>query len=371
MRHTQKNQLKRGWTTGACACAAAKACLLSIILQKKMTQVTIDLPKNHDVLFLMKESSFDKEEATCTVIKDAGDDPDITHQAEIGVSLKKGKEGAGIRFIKGEGVGIVTMKGLPIAVGEPAITPKPRAYITQNMQNIIDTYNLKDDWDVTLFIKNGKELAKKTWNARLGIIDGLSILGTTGVVIPYSCSAWIHSIHRGIDLAIEQQVPMTGAATGKTSEDVIAQLYSLPEYAMLDMGDFIGGMVKYIVRHPIPHLAVGGGIAKMSKFALGANDLHSSRSSLDFKKLAHFLSNHLHEKECDSIAKSTSVGQFWQDFSHDTKKKYSDMIAKYSQSRLKESLVQTKIDIVLVDRNGHLLSHLKDGRKALHQNKSL
>ena len=129
-------------------------------------------------------------------------------------------------------------------------------------------------------------MAEKTWNPRLGIVGGISILGTTGVVIPYSCSAWIHSIHRGIDVAVAAGYDHVAGCTGSTSERAVQALYGLPDTAMLDMGDFAGGLLKYLRRHPLPRLTIGGGFGKLSKLAAGHMDLHSGRSQVDMARLA-------------------------------------------------------------------------------------
>jgi cobalt-precorrin-5B (C1)-methyltransferase len=145
------------------------------------------------------------------------------------------------------------------------------------------------DVEITLSIPGGEELAKKTANGRLGILGGLSVLGTTGIVIPYSCSSWIHSIHRGIDVARANGVTHVAAATGRTSESAVQAIYDMPEIALIDMGDFAGGMLKYLRDHPLPRLTIAGGFAKLVKLAQGALDLHSSRSSVDMAALSVLL----------------------------------------------------------------------------------
>ena len=127
---------------------------------------------------------------------------------------------------------------------------------------------------------------ERTANGRLGILGGLSILGTTGIVIPYSCSAWIHSIHRGVDVARASGCAHIGAATGETSEAAIRALYGLPDHALIEMGDFVGGLLKYLREHPVPRLTIAGGPAKMTKLAEGKLDLHSKRGAVDLAALA-------------------------------------------------------------------------------------
>ncbi|MEM7057737.1 MAG: cobalt-precorrin-5B (C(1))-methyltransferase CbiD, partial [Pseudomonadota bacterium] len=142
------------------------------------------------------------------------------------------------------------------------------------------------DFIVTVSVPGGAELTKKTWNPRLGIVGGISILGTTGIVRPFSCAAWIASIHRGVDVARAAGLPHVLGATGSTSEATAQDLLHLPEIACLDMGDFAGGLLKYLGKHPVPRLTIAGGFGKMTKLAQGALDLHSARSQVDFNLLA-------------------------------------------------------------------------------------
>ncbi|MGO4816002.1 cobalt-precorrin-5B (C(1))-methyltransferase CbiD, partial [Cupriavidus sp. 2MCAB6] len=177
--------------------------------------------------------------------------------------------GAGIVFRAGEGVGTVTLPGLPLPVGEPAINPMPREMIRQALTEVIAATGGPRDVSVTIAIPGGEALAGKTMNPRLGIVGGLSILGTTGIVIPFSCAAWIHSIHRGIDVARATGLTHVAGATGSTSEAAIRRLHGLSEQALIDMGDFAGGMLKYLRRHPVHRVTVAGGFAKMVKLGQG------------------------------------------------------------------------------------------------------
>jgi cobalt-precorrin-5B (C1)-methyltransferase len=148
--------------------------------------------------------------------------------------------------------------------------------------------NGRRDIEVEIAIPGGEALAQKTLNGRLGIVGGLSILGTTGIVIPYSCSAWIHSIHRGIDVARAMGLPHIAGSTGSVSESAVRTMYELPETALIDMGDFVGGMLKYVRAHPVPRVTIAGGVAKMTKLAQGLLDLHSKRGAVDLEALAAF-----------------------------------------------------------------------------------
>jgi cobalt-precorrin-5B (C1)-methyltransferase len=271
--------LRYGWTTGACATAATKAAYTALRTGTFPDPVTITLPKGHTPDFPLLETSLDDTAAMAAVVKDAGDDPDVTHGAVIRSTVRHG--GSGITFRAGPGVGTVTKPGLPLPVGEPAINPVPRQLIREVITELGGT-----DVIVELAVDDGEEIAARTWNPRLGIVGGLSILGTTGIVVPYSCSAWIDSIRRGIDVARAVGHLHVAGCTGSTSEETVARIHGLPEDALLDMGDFAGAVLTYLRRHPIPRLTIAGGFAKLSKLADGRLDLHSARSQVDLASLA-------------------------------------------------------------------------------------
>lgn len=275
--------LRRGWTTGACATAATKAALTALLTGEFPDPVEIRLPKGETPGFTLARQSLTAETAMASIIKDAGDDPDVTHLAEIVARVRFGKPDSGIGFRAGEGVGTVTLDGLPIPPGEPAINPVPRALMRAVAEELCAAHGRAADVEIEIAVTDGARLAEKTWNPRLGIVGGLSILGTTGIVHPFSCSAWIHSIHRGIDVARATGLGHVVGATGSSSEDAVRGLYpDLPEIAFLDMGDFAGGLLKYLRAHPVARVTVAGGFAKLTKLAAGALDLHSGRSQVDF-----------------------------------------------------------------------------------------
>ncbi|MFC3123561.1 cobalt-precorrin-5B (C(1))-methyltransferase [Pseudoroseomonas globiformis] len=271
--------LRRGWTTGACATAAAKAAWLALRNGVFPDPVSITLPRGEQPEFALAEHALLPDGgAMAAVVKDAGDDPDVTHGALVRVVVRRLPPGSGLVFAAGEGVGTVTLPGLPLPVGEPAINPGPRDMIRQALGKV--------DAQVEIGIPDGERIAARTMNPRLGILGGLSILGTTGVVVPYSCSAWIHSIHRGVDVARAVGLEHVAGATGSTSEAAIRALDALPEQALIDMGDFVGGMLKYIRAHPVPRVTVAGGLAKITKLAQGRLDLHSRRGGVELVALA-------------------------------------------------------------------------------------
>jgi cobalt-precorrin-5B (C1)-methyltransferase len=284
----QTRPLRRGWTTGACAAAAAKAAYAALLTGEFPDPVEITLPRGQRPLFALAVSRKEQDSATAGVVKDAGDDPDVTHGALILATVRRGSSGAGVVFRAGEGVGTVTRPGLPVPPGEPAINPVPRAMICAAIDEIAAAAGCACDVEVEISIPGGEALAARTLNARLGIVGGLSILGTTGIVVPYSCSAWIAGIHQGIDVARALGLTHVAGATGRTSEQAVREFHRLSESALIDMGDFVGAMLKYLRAHPVPRVTIAGGVGKMTKLAQGLLDLHSGRGSVDLHILAQF-----------------------------------------------------------------------------------
>ncbi|MFH9723624.1 cobalt-precorrin-5B (C(1))-methyltransferase [Streptomyces sp. NPDC017254] len=278
--------LRPGWTTGACATAATTAAYTALLTGDFPDPVTITLPKGQTPSFALTAEELTGRTAMAAVTKDAGDDPDVTHGAVIRSTVRLLPAGSGVVFRAGEGVGTVTLPGLPLEVGEPAINPVPRQLMREHVARVAARHGGAGDVEITVSVDNGAEIARSTWNPRIGILGGLSILGTTGVVVPYSCSAWIDSIRRGVDVARAGGLTHVAGCTGSTSERTVSTLYDLPEIALLDMGDFAGAVLKYIRRHPVDRLTICGGFAKLSKLAAGHLDLHSARSQVDKSFLA-------------------------------------------------------------------------------------
>ncbi|MGB8315244.1 MAG: cobalt-precorrin-5B (C(1))-methyltransferase [Aestuariivirga sp.] len=283
-----EGELRRGWTTGACAAAATKAAFAALRTGAFPDPVSLQLPKGETPSFALAFEGKGEGWAQAGIVKDAGDDPDVTHGCTVIATVRR--KGKGITFKAGEGVGTVTRAGLPIPVGEPAINPIPR----EMMRKVIEEQG-GGDVEIEISIPGGAALAQKTWNPRLGIVGGLSILGTTGIVHPFSCAAWIASIHRGVDVARAMGLTHIAGCTGSTSEDAVREHFNLPLEAMMDMGDFAGGLLKYVREHPVARVTIGGGFGKITKLAQGAMDLHSGRSQVDFEWLVKFAPEKLRE----------------------------------------------------------------------------
>ena len=247
------------------------------------------LPKGETPSFALALEGKGEGWAQAGIIKDAGDDPDVTHGCTVIATVRMTGQGRDLQGGPGRWHRHAR-RDLPIAVGEPAINPIPR----EMMRKVIEEQGGRDV-EIEISIPDGEALAQKTWNPRLGIVGGLSILGTTGIVHPFSCAAWIASIHRGVDVARAMGLTHIAGCTGSTSEDAVRAHFNLPLEAMMDMGDFAGGLLKYVREHPVARVTIGGGFGKITKLAQGAMDLHSGRSQVDFEWLAKFAPENLHE----------------------------------------------------------------------------
>jgi cobalt-precorrin-5B (C1)-methyltransferase len=360
MQQTLKTTLRFGWTTGTCATASVYAAYTAMVTGTFPETVTIDTPSGKAATLDITYTAADGISFSAGVIKDAGDDPDVTHGAEIRATVTKANNGAGVIFHGGEGVGVVTRPGLPIAVGEPAINPVPRKMMCDIINSLAENTGGPSDIEITIAVPNGRALAEKTWNPRLGIVDGISILGTTGVVRPFSCSAWIASIHRGIDVAGANALDHIAGSTGATSEKTVQQKYQLPTIALIDMGDFVGGMLKYLRRHPVKRLTVAGGFGKMIKLAQGATDLHSARSQIDFDKLA-ILANQL-GITTDGIATANSALDVATMLGADDRVTLATAIARSAMATCRDMIgkTPTTLGVMIVDREGKILSEVDE-----------
>ncbi|MEE2699295.1 MAG: cobalt-precorrin-5B (C(1))-methyltransferase [Pseudomonadota bacterium] len=355
-RKNSKGTLRRGWTTGACATAATSAAYQALLTGSFPDPITITLPHGQEPKFSLLRKNLSENKASASIIKDAGDDPDITHGAEIAVTVALNNENNSISFHAGDGVGIVTRPGLALDIGEPAINPGPRGMIKSAIKDIANKFTPKTSHGVsiTISIPDGKKLAKKTMNGRLGIKGGLSILGTTGIVIPYSCSSWIHSIHRGVDVARAANIKHIAAATGSTSEAAVQKILKLEDTALIDMGDFAGGLLKYLRKKPVECLTIAGGIGKLTKLAQGAMDLHSSRSQVNMAGLAEMLSNLGADKDTINQVENANTASQVLELAQKKDLDLGQLIARQARESAMATLSGgTEVHVMVFDRNGN------------------
>lgn len=285
----KKRGNRTGFTTGACAAAAARAATLALVSGEPPTEVECRLPNGQLVRFPLHEAVLlNAEAARAVVVKDAGDDPDATHGAHLTVSVRRlpGRAGV-IELLGGEGVGVVTKPGLGLEVGGPAINPVPRRNITENVQTVAGELLRTDGLEVRVSVPGGEEMAKKTLNARLGIVGGISILGTTGIVRPYSTAAFRASVIQAVDVAVAQGCEAVVFTTGgRTEKFAMRQLPHLPEAAFVQMGDFVKAAFRAAIARRVRHLYVGAMIGKLTKMCQGLAVTHAWKAEVDRDLLA-------------------------------------------------------------------------------------
>ena len=358
MEEIKKEKLRTGYTTGTSATAAAKAALLAIINQNKIENVDVKLPKGSFIKIPIHFCEFDKNNARCTVIKDGGDDPDVTHGAEIVVDLSFTKNINEIEIDGGEGVGIVTKPGLGLELNKSAINPTPKKMIIENLREIADKYLVEKGIKVIISVPKGKELGPKTDNPRIGILNGISILGTSGIVIPFSTASYAASIRQNLDVAIAMGNNTVVLTTGGRSEDFAKKIVDLPEHCFVQMGDFSGYTIQQCARKKIKKAYVVGFIGKLAKMAAGVKQTHVKGSKVDMNFLAELARKcNANDEVIESIKKANTarhvseiilennVGGFFEEICNET---YKHM-RKHSEEKV-------LLDVILFDFNGQILA---------------
>jgi len=275
--------LRYGYTTGACAAAAALGAARMLREQALAERVELYLPAGFAAEFALHGQECSPERGSCFVVKDAGDDPDVTHGVEVHADLQR-IDGQDLEILGGTGIGRVTKPGLAVPVGEPAINPVPREMIERALRSVFPEGGFR----LTLSIPDGEERAARTLNARLGILGGLSILGTSGVVRPISHQAWTDTLLVAIDVARAAGCRTLVASTGRSSELVAEQHLRLPEEAYIMMGDHVGFTLDACHRKGIPRLLLAAQFAKLVKIACGHRQTHVRQSQLDLRQLGRW-----------------------------------------------------------------------------------
>ncbi len=302
--------LRSGFTTGACAAAAAKAASLMLktpasSCQFYPLQVEIPFPDGSRHALAISHCQRQGDCVSASIIKDAGDDPDVTNGAEIIASARLIEGNGGIVIRGGRGVGIVTKPGLPVKVGEPAINPIPlrmiHAAIMETPWWEDEGLSQNNSIEVTIAIANGEELAKKTLNYRLGIVKGLSVLGTTGIVRPLSAEAWTATIVSAMDVAKATGQREIVLSTGRTSESAHIRNFNLPEECYVMMGDYIEFALREALNHNFEVVHLCAQWAKMLKIAMGAAQTHVRFGALEVHRAIELLCSLAPEEEASRI----------------------------------------------------------------------
>jgi cobalt-precorrin-5B (C1)-methyltransferase len=280
-------RLRTGYTTGTCAAAATKGAAL-MLTEGLDKNIEIGLPGGEKAVLSVHNCGREGNAAFCEIIKDAGDDPDVTNGALIRATVKPVLT-EGIIISGGEGVGVVTRPGLAVTPGKPAINPVPESMIRNSVH---DALKLFKGAEVIISVADGAELAKKTLNSRLGIMGGISILGTTGLVIPYSHEAYRESIQCALDVARAMGVDCAVLCTGRSSEKEARRvLPDIPEAAFVLMADYFDFAVREAVSHDLKKIIIAGFPGKLLKMAAGATCTHYRKSAIDLEHLSDIARN--------------------------------------------------------------------------------
>ena len=359
LRKVPKGPLRDGFTTGTAATAAAKAGLLAIIHQRTIGEVKVHLPIDKILDISIHHCEFTESTSNTSVIKDAGDDPDVTNGAEIGCLLKLTQE-KDIQFIAGDGVGTVTLEGLELAIGEPAINPVPRKMISSALQKLLHDYDLECGVSVTVYVVDGKKIAKRTLNERVGIMNGLSILGTTGIVKPYSSSSYIASIEQGIDVAIANNTTELVINSGARSEKFLSEKFNhLPEYAFIHYGNWIGETLNKINNSPtIKKVSIGIMLGKAVKLAGGVTDTHSCVSSWN-KDFVVQLAKEIGYTDTDKIKALNMAGRLIELFDFEQNSPFFQLLLEHCYKHTHIKIKEVDLSIYLIHKNGTLIKYSK------------
>jgi cobalt-precorrin-5B (C1)-methyltransferase len=362
----KKKSLRTGYTTGTCAAAATKAALTTLVNGEKLAKVNVSLPKDKHIVIDIAWIRYENEKSvTAAVIKDGGDDPDVTNGAEIWSTVSLSETSNKIIINGGKGVGRVTKPGLGLEIGKAAINPTPLKMISHAIDEIFGQQQ-KNRYGLSILISvpEGEEIAKKTDNPRLGIIGGISILGTTGIVIPYSTASFAASIRQSIDVSKAMGTDSVILTTGGRSEDFARDIFgnSIADHAYIQIGDFVGFSIKQCAIKKIKKAYVIGFIGKLTKMAMGVKQTHVKGSRVDMNFLAKLAircgANSELVKKIMVANTARHVGELVDQFGLSM---FYDVLCEEVYSHLsKYSPSELQIKIILLDFNGKIIGEFPE-----------
>ena len=362
----KKKSLRTGYTTGTCAAAATKAALSTLVNGEKLAKVNVFLPKDKHIVIDIAWIRYENEKSvTAAVIKDGGDDPDVTNGAEIWSTVSLLETSNKIIIDGGKGVGRVTKPGLGLEIGKAAINPTPLKMISHAIDEILGQQQKnRNGLSILISVPKGEEIAKKTDNPRLGIIGGISILGTTGIVIPYSTASFAASIRQSIDVSKAMGSDSVILTTGGRSEDFAREIFgnSISDHAYIQIGDFIGFSIKQCAIKKIKKAYVIGFIGKLTKMAMGIKQTHVKGSHVDMNFLAELAircgANNELVKKIRVANTARHVGELVDQFGLNM---FYDVLCEEVYSHLsKYSPSELQIKIILLDFNGKIIGEFPE-----------
>jgi len=362
MEKKQKGLLRTGLTTGTCASAATKAALLSLLTNLSQDEVQITLPKGNVVTMKISWTRFNDKSVTCAVIKDGGDDPDATHGSEICSTVQLIDKNGKIIVDGGIGVGRVTKPGLGLLIGSAAINPIPMKMIVQSVKDVLDINGdimNNNGLSVIISVPNGEEIAKKTDNPRLGILGGISILGTTGIVLPYSTASFAASIRQSLDVGLALGSDVFILTTGGRSEDFCKNLFgaTYPDHSYVQMGDFAGYSVKQSYEKGVKKVIIAGFIGKLTKIAMGVKQTHVRGSHVNMDFMAKVAQECNISENIVTLIKNANTARHVSEIidAYDIIG-YYDLLCKYAFNQMSSySKNQLLIDIIMFNFDGYVI----------------
>lgn len=352
------SKLRTGITTGTCATAAAKAAILAIISQQKIDCVEVVLPKQTKITLSVASCEFSSNSARCSVIKDAGDDPDVTHGARIVADVTLTENVNQIEIDGGQGVGRVTKPGLGLEIGTAAINPTPKKMIHQNLNLVASEILKKNGIKIIISVPGGQEIAQKTDNPRLGIIGGISILGTTGIVIPYSTASFAAAIRQSIDVTLAMNNDAVVLTTGGRSEEFSKKIVSLPDHCFIQMGDFAAYTIEQCAKKGIKKAYVAGFVGKLTKIAMGVRQTHVKGSKVDMDFLAKIASECGAESNIINQIKKANTARHVQEIilHHHIDGFFKQICYHVYQNMTKHAKNKVQVYVILFDFDGNILA---------------
>ena len=356
-----KTKLRTGFTTGSCATAASKACILAIQNQKIIENVDIILPKRSRLEIEIDSCEFTINSAKCSVIKDGGDDPDVTHGAAIFVNIELTDVIGEIEIDGGEGVGRVTKPGLGLEIGSAAINPTPKKMILENVKEVGEELLEKNGIRVVVSVPKGKELGPKTDNPRIGIMGGISILGTSGIVIPYSTASFAAAIRQQISVVNTMNDDNVVLTTGGRSEDFARKIIDLPDHSFIQMGDFSGYTIKQCAKQELKKAYVAGFIGKLAKMAAGVKQTHVKGGKVDMKFLSELAKRcNAGEDTISKILGANTARNVQEIIIEDKIDGFFDEVTKEACIQMRQhSEEKIPVEVILFDFDGTVLSRDK------------
>ena len=352
-----REKLRTGFTTGTASAASSKAAVLAIKNQKKIDVVDVTLPKGNSIPIKIHSCEFSESKAKCSVIKDGGDDPDVTHGAEIIVDLSFTPNVGQIIIEGGEGVGVVTKPGLGLEINKAAINPVPKKMINNNVNEVAKDILQKNGIKIVISVPKGKELALKTDNPRLGIVGGISILGTSGIVIPYSTASFAAAVRQNLDVSIAMGNDTVVLTTGGRSEEFAKKLVDLPDHSFVQMGDFVGYAIEQCAKKQIKKVYISGFIGKFAKMATGVKQTHVKGSKVDTNFLSELAKKcNADQKTVEQIINANTARHVQEIVLENNVKGFFDELCLLVHNHMRNhSEKKVPIEVILFDFNGMIL----------------